>query len=126
MRTIMVTLDATDTAKSIDYLAGAAGAVNGWADGSADGVKARAWAWFRIIPEAGNNNGASGPARITFEKTVTQASFVGSRTTPVGQRLLPGIAIDFLPSGIGALYNANSISITGQSGDVFCIQIATA
>lgn len=133
MRTVTVKIDADDTPKSIAYLLTLATAIPQTTDAnsalptSAIGRKLTHVIGFKIYAESTNNIDASnGPARIGFENTNTQASFTTSRVaaTANGIPLLPGIAVDYQPSGAAASYDFRTTAISGKTSDIFQISFA--
>jgi hypothetical protein len=128
MRTLTVVLDATDTPKSIAYLATLSTAIPQITDALApttpSGRKLRGVLWFQIRGEAGNNIDATdGEARIGFESTNVAANFITSRVvaTAHGTPLLPGITHDFISAGPAGIYDFSTIAISGETGDIFQI-----
>lgn len=132
MRTLTVVLDADYTPKSIAYLATLAAAIPQITDAndanptSQAGRKLRSrHLWMRVYSEGGNNAGDAthDPARIGFEATDAQASFVTSNViaTAHGTILLPGLYQDFPSAGPAGLYDMRTTVISGKTGDIFQI-----
>lgn len=132
MRTLTVVLDADYTPKSLAYLATLATAIPQITDANDANPTTQAarklrsrHLWLRIYPESGNNagDGTHDPARVGFESTDVQASFVTSNViaTAHGTILIPGLYQDFPSSGAVGLYDFRTTAISGKSGDIFQI-----
>lgn len=132
MRTQTVVLDADYTPKSIAYLATLATAIPQILDAdsanptSHDARKLRSrHLWFRIYAESGNNAGDAthDPARIGFEGTDLQASFITSNViaTAHGTLLPAALYQDFPSAGPAGLYDFRTTAISGKTGDIFQI-----
>lgn len=75
-----------------------------------------------LYPEAGNNSGANGPARVggsDVDRVAADAG-VGDDAYPNGFPLVPGIIeSELFARAPGGVYHLDLIYITGETGDIF-------
>lgn len=81
-----------------------------------------------IYPEATNNNGANGPARVggaDVDRVAADAG-VGDDAYPNGFPLQPGIVeSELFDRAPGGVYHLDQIYITGETGDIFQLRYET-
>ncbi len=134
MRFYTITLDATDTPKSLYTLI-----VTSLQDSSQAAELATFQKKFKdiariiIYPESGNNSGVNGPARIGKGDGLTKVDRIAADAGATddaaanGFPLLPGIInADLFPAvGVAGVYSTEELYISGETGDIFQLGIVT-